>query len=183
LRQEINSLKANEEIFKVFLKQQPFHEVRKLDSKILFGNPDAKILITIFSNPFCNPCAIMHKRIEKLLEDTNNEICVQYILASFEPSLHFASKGLIAIYLQKTKEEKMQLFSDWFEEGKLQKEAFFEKPDLDTTQPEIETEFQKHEAWREKTKLNATPTILVNGYQLPENYKIEDLRYFTDIEC
>ena len=30
-----------------------------------------------------------------------------------------------------------------------------------------------------KTQLRATPTILVNGYQLPENYKIEDLKYFT----
>jgi protein-disulfide isomerase len=46
---------------------------------------------------------------------------------------------------------------------------------------EIETEFQKHVAWEEKTKLNATPTILINGYQLPDNYKIEDLRYFTEL--
>ena len=46
--------------------------------------------------------------------------------------------------------------------------------------PEIEIEFQKHETWRAKTQLRATPTILVNGYQLPENYKIEDLLYFTE---
>ncbi|MDR3219419.1 MAG: hypothetical protein LBU22_10695 [Dysgonamonadaceae bacterium] len=46
--------------------------------------------------------------------------------------------------------------------------------------PAIETEFQKHAAWKEKSWLRATPAILVNGYQLPENYKIEDLRYFTE---
>jgi protein-disulfide isomerase len=45
---------------------------------------------------------------------------------------------------------------------------------------EVEAEFQKHEAWKEKTKLRATPTILINGYQLPEHYKIEDLRYFAE---
>ena len=48
------------------------------------------------------------------------------------------------------------------------------------TNPAIEAEFQKHEAWKEKTQLRATPTIVVNGYKLPDNYKIEDLRYFTD---
>jgi len=48
------------------------------------------------------------------------------------------------------------------------------------TNPAIETEFQKHEAWKEKTQLRATPTISVAGYQLPNHYKIEDLRYFTD---
>ena len=45
--------------------------------------------------------------------------------------------------------------------------------------PAIEAEFQKHEAWKEKAQLRATPTVLVNGYKLPDNYKIEDLQYFT----
>ena len=47
---------------------------------------------------------------------------------------------------------------------------------------ESEVEFQKHESWKEKTKLRATPTITVNGYKLPVNYKIEDLRYFTEFD-
>ena len=45
---------------------------------------------------------------------------------------------------------------------------------------DVEVEFQKHNAWKEKTQLRATPTILINGYKLPDNYKIEDLRYFTE---
>ena len=52
--------------------------------------------------------------------------------------------------------------------------------DLDMDNPDIEAEFQKHEAWKQKTQIKATPTVLVNGYQLPETYKVEDLRYFTD---
>ena len=46
----------------------------------------------------------------------------------------------------------------------------------------IEIEFEKHEAWRKKSQLRGTPTVLVNGYQLPESYKVEDLRYFIDLE-
>ena len=60
LRQEINSIKANEELFKTLLMQQPVYEVSKADSQILFGNPDAKLKISILTNPFCNPCAKMH---------------------------------------------------------------------------------------------------------------------------
>jgi protein-disulfide isomerase len=111
----INSIKADEAVFRAILKKQPAIETNKADSIILFGNPDAKLWISILTNPFCNPCALMHKRVEKLLDN-----------------------------------------------------------------PAIETEFQKHAAWKEKSRLRATPTILVNGYQLPENYKIEDLRYFTE---
>lgn len=46
--------------------------------------------------------------------------------------------------------------------------------------PVIEAEFQKHESWKQKMQLHATPTILINGYQLADNYKIEDLKYFTE---
>ena len=52
---------------------------------------------------------------------------------------------------------------------------------LDITNPAVELEFKKHNAWKEKTQIRATPTILVNGYKLPENYKIEDLWYFTEL--
>ena len=37
-------------------------------------------------------------------------------------------------------------------------------------------------AWGKKTQLQGVPTVLINGYQLPESYKVEDLRYFSDIE-
>jgi len=74
----------------------------------------------------------------------------------------------------------MQLYSGWFEKGKALEGLFFLDLRLDMSHPAIEAEYRKHEAWKEKTQIRATPTILVNGYKLPENYKIEDLRYLVD---
>ena len=76
----------------------------------------------------------------------------------------------------------MQIFNDWFDKGKVLKDDYFKNMSLDMDNPEIEVEFLKHEAWKEKTQLRSTPTILINGYQLPETYKVEDLRYFTDLD-
>jgi protein-disulfide isomerase len=168
-------------VFKVLLQQQSYYEVDKSDSQILFGNPDAALRITILTNPYCNPCAGMHKRISKLLKDTNHTVCIQYILSSFDSSLDFANKYLIAACLEKDKPAAIRIFDDWFEKGKPLKADFFKDFHLDINRPDVEIEFKKHESWREKTKLRATPTILANGYQLPENYRIEDLRYFTTI--
>jgi protein-disulfide isomerase len=182
LKQEINSLKANEEMFKALLKQQPYFEASKSDSQILFGNPDAHLRITILTNPYCNPCAQMHKRVEKLLKSTSKGLCVQYIFASFDPGLDFANKHLNAIYLEQGPDMAMQTFNIWFEKGKALKEEFFKDFHLNIDNPVVENEFQKHESWKAKTQIRATPTILVNGYRLPENYRIEDLRYFTALE-
>jgi protein-disulfide isomerase len=182
LKQEINSIKANENVFQALLRHQPYFETTKSDSQLLFGNPDARLRVTIFTNPYCNPCAYMHKRVEKLLNDTNNTVCVQYILSSFDKEFDFANKHLIAAYLEKGADAALSIFNAWFEKGKAQKEAFFNELSLNMDNPAIESEFQKHESWKTQTQLRATPTILVNGYQLPENYKMEDLRYFTTLE-
>ena len=180
IKQEINAIKANETVFQSLLVQQPHYEVSVADSKIYFGNPDAGLRITILTNPFCNPCAKMHKRVEKLLHETKRDVYVQYIFTSFQPDLDFANKHLIAAYFGKGQSEFECIIADWFEKGKLMKESFFHDLKLDVTSLEVEVEFQKHEAWKEKTQLRATPTIIVNGYKLPENYKIEDLCYFTE---
>jgi len=179
-RQEINSVKANEEVFRTLLTQQPRYEVSKDDSQILFGNPDAPLFISILTNPFCNPCAKMHKRVEKFLRDTNRKVCIQYLFSSFNDDLEFANRYLIAAYLEKEQREFERIIAEWFQKGKPLKEMFFHDMQLDMMNSAIEIEFQKHEAWKEKTQLRATPTILVNGYKLPDNYKIEDLRYFTE---
>ena len=47
--------------------------------------------------------------------------------------------------------------------------------------PAVEQEFRTHEEWKKETKLMATPTILINGYELPDVYKIEDLIFFKDL--
>jgi len=180
IKQEINAIKANEEVFKTLLSKQPVYEASKADSQILLGNPEAKLMISILTNPFCNPCAKMHKRVEKLLHETNRNVCVQYLFSSFRPDLEFANKYLIAVYLEKEQKEFERIIADWFEKGKALKEAFFKDLHLNMDNPDIEVEFRKHEAWKEKTQLRATPAILLYGYKLPDNYKIEDLRYFTE---
>jgi len=94
--------------------------------------------------------------------------------------LKYANRYFIAIYLEKGAAMAMKLYSGWFEKGKALEELFFHDLRLDMSHPAIEAEYRKHEAWKEKTQIRATPTILVNGYQLPDNYKIEDLRYFVE---
>ncbi len=35
---------------------------------------------------------------------------------------------------------------------------------------------------RFETKISATPTIFINGYELPNIYKVEELEYFIGLE-
>lgn len=181
ITQEMNSLKMNDEVFSALLKLEPHYEVDKATSNILFGNLDASILITLLTNPHCEPCARMHKRVKNLLQGIGDKICVQYIFSSFDEELNSSNKFLIATYFNKNVNETMEIYDEWFIKGKYQKEDFFKKYNFNLEQKSVCNEFQKHDEWKIQTKLRATPTILYNGYNLPNSYKIEDLEYFTDL--
>ncbi len=179
---EMNSLKMKDEVFSAILRQQPYYEADRSVSKVIWGNPDADILITILTNPHCNPCARMHTRIDNILAKNDKAFCIQYIFSSFNEELQNSSKQLINAYMNNDKEKTKIIFNDWFKEGKNQENIFFDKYGLNTYDETIEEEHNKHLQWKDKTGLRATPTVLINGYKLPENYKIEDILFFTNLD-
>lgn len=146
--QEMNSIKMRDEVISALLRKQPFHAVGNSDSKIIFGNPSANTKITILTNPHCEPCGVMHQRVEKLLSKVGERISVQYIFSSFSPELEISNKHLIAIYLNSSIEEGRTAFNDWFEKGKYQKEDFFRRYPQNTEDNLVEVEFKNHNSWK-----------------------------------
>lgn len=179
--QQTNSIKMREEIFTALLKKQPYYEVEDQTTQIKFGNPAAGLQITILSNPHCNPCAKMHKRVEKLLKVHADKLGVRYIFSSFGEKFYDSNFFLTTAYLNHPIEYAQKIYTEWFEQGVTQKEKFFGRFPQDIENNKVQEEFKNHQDWIAKTKLRATPTILINGYLLPKEYQIEDMKYFTDV--
>ncbi len=179
---EMNSLKMKDEVFKATLKSQDYHEVSTLNSQIIWGNPDALIRVTVITNPYCQPCARMHNRLEKLLEVAENKLAIQYIFVAFNDELKKANNLLTTIYLNNIPEQSLEIFKEWYEYGKLHWDEFQQKYAYDTKTEKVLLEIEHHDLWIEQHKITATPTLLINGYVLPDNYKVEDLLYYTDLD-
>lgn len=179
IKQELNSIKASDEIFLALLKQQPYFKTDHNVSKILFGNINAKNLITILTNPHCNPCAKMHQDINQLLVQVGHKVCVQYIFTPFG-GLEDSALHLISCYYN-SKEQRNKIFSNWFHIGRNSKNSFFEKYNY-PIDSDIREEYKLHERWCNQTGFRATPTVLYNGYKLPDYYDIKDLLYFVDLD-
>lgn len=182
--EKYKGLKINEDVFRAKLTAQRQYSIDTNTSNILFGNKDAKNLITVISNPHCAPCAMMHERINHLMDRMKHKICIQYIFSAFSPEFQSSSNFLTAVYLSDdiSMENKHKIYDEWFEEGRLNAKSFFEKYNISCQTPQVEAESQKHTDWKIKTGITGTPTILFNGYKLPDEYGIEDLMYFTDLE-
>lgn len=178
--QELNSLKTTEEVFKALLEKQPYHPINITDSNILFGNPDASLRISILTNPHCEPCAKMHTRVEKLLQKTGDKLCIQYIFSAFNDDLLKSNRILIAAYQNESREKAEEIYHRWYEKEKYHADAFMQSLGYDIMSDSVMEELKLHNEWKETNKLSATPTILINGYVLPEHYQIEDMAEFVD---
>lgn len=172
---KFNSLKADSDVFFAKLQKGEYYETTEQDSHILWGNKDAKLRITILSNPHCNPCARMHKRIEALLKTHGDRLCVQYIFTSFNKDLEESSRFLIASYLQLDTQTTLTVFQQWFDGEKDNAQEFMNKIPVDISSQDVGAELEKHNAWCERSLLTSTPTILLNGHILPNAYTIEDI--------
>ena len=99
--QKYRALKANYKVANTLIENGEYYKTSLEDSLIVFGSKEAKMRVTILSNPHCNPCARMHKRVDNLLLLSGGEICVQYIFSSFSETLEDSSRYLIYCYLFK----------------------------------------------------------------------------------
>ena len=179
--QQFRALKADSVVAKAMMKSGERYEVTTEDSSIVFGNPEAAMRVTILSNPHCNPCARLHPQIERLVEDSGRDVCVQLVLSAFNEELEPSNRYLISCYEKCDRAEAMQCFSRWYSHDRLHYKTVL-PPAEDESQhtPFVEVEMLRHKAWRERTGLVATPTILVNGYLMPQEYELEDLEQLKD---
>jgi len=147
-------------------------------SSIIFGNPDADSQITVFSNPYCGPCATMHEYIKDLPGST---VGVRYVFTYFSEDQSDINRYIIAAYRQLGAVKTWQLLTGWYDGGKKSGKEFFAGMDLDIEAPEVIAEFEKQSKWRQNIRLNGTPTIIVNGRILEQPYSIDDFPYIHKI--
>lgn len=171
-RSGLCNFKLRREVFDSILQQQNHYEVDST-SGIRFGNPDASYRLTILTNPYCNPCAAMHARISDI---KLSDCCIEMFFASFGQKYDRICRLLIAAYLQLGVECAWQLYAQWYDGGKLKGEVFFEELCLDDTMDAVTEEYQRHIEWCKQTGFSVTPTILVNGYRMPQIYNVDEFK-------
>lgn len=179
VHQSLNNIKVKNKVFKTLLQEQACHEVSKTNSHIIFGDPQSEILLTVLTNPHCEPCAIMHQRLFKLLDELKNKISIQFIFSAFDDSMEISNRFLIAVYQQKTIFETIEIYNEWYAGGKNNKN-YMEIHPVNLETPEVFVELNRHNEWRNKNKLSATPIVLFNGYEMPKLYRVEDI-FFLQI--
>lgn len=173
VKQALNKIKANPDIFNLLLKSQPRYEVSDSDSHIVIGNPHAPICLTIFSNPYCLPCAKMHDQIQLIIAKTTR-IKVRFIFTAFNQSLLQTNRYLIATFFSDRKQAEI-ILDEWFKTGRFNPEQFWKRHPVQCDNPQIDEEMKTHLMCFRRNRLTKTPEVLFNGFLMPDAYSLTDL--------
>ncbi|KFE97277.1 vitamin K epoxide reductase family protein [Chryseobacterium luteum] len=171
--------KRNYELFKSQLLENEKIEFQDSETFAL-GNENAKLRLSIVSNPYCGYCKDGHKIMEGLLEKYPDDISVQ-IRFNYSPEradekytqLLSAFKH---IYHNKPQKEFLKSIEEWFEikdENKIVSLA-------GSSAPEDLAAFIEMTKDNTSNGLNFTPIFILNGYQFPDKYDREDIWFFVD---
>ena len=183
LTQELQRLKHNPEIFTAMLEKQKTIEHSTEGLGIVMGNPNGNIKIVKVCNPYCNPCALAHIPIEQLLHN-NPDLRVQVIFTASndenDVKVH-PVRHLLAIDQKQNARLTEQALDDWYLADKKDYESFAAKYRMNGELSQQGDKISAMHTWCIKSEIAFTPTFFVNGYQLPNIYKVSDLKYFLSV--
>lgn len=179
-RREYLRVKFNAEIFDTLLRKQRKLSLSSEGLGIELGNAAAKNTLVKVCNPYCGPCAKAHAKIENLLEHNKN-IKARIIFAVPNNDLHPGIKPvrhLMAIAAEGNAVKTRQALDDWYLAETKDYEIFEKKYPMNGELQQQGNKIEVMEGWCREIDIMHTPTIFINGQQLPEAYDIEDLHYF-----
>ena len=174
--------KNNPEVFTALLQKQrkvdttPFEGACLPDRQDLqLGNPDADLQIMVACNPYCGPCAKAHKNLHELVETNDIGLTVRFLIKTENEDDRrlLAVKYILQLAKDKPIGYKRKLLHDWYEDMDFEK--FSKKYAIDNGGV-VDRFLKQNEEWCDATGIKFTPTIFINGYELPKQYRAEDLK-------
>lgn len=183
IKLEFLRLKHDPEIFDALLSRQKMIQENPAGLGIILGNQEAKYKIIKVCNPYCGPCASAHPIMEEILEN-NPDVQLQVIFTARDDDSDMKAypvRHLLAVAEGGDEGNTKLALDDWYNAPKKDYEIFANKHPMNG---ELKNQGHKIVAmreWCDKTEVSFTPMFFINGYQLPKNYSIDDLKYFLKV--
>lgn len=188
---ELQKLKHNPQIFEALLTKQKEVTQSTDGLGIKLGNPNAAYKIIKVCNPYCGPCAKAHVPMEALLHN-NADVQIQIIFTdALDDERNKPVKHLLAVKENHDEATIKNALDDWYLPDYKDYGVFAAKYPMNG---ELERQNDKIDAmsdWCKETGISFTPTFFISipsvdgsrakFYQLPEMYKVADLKYFLSV--
>ncbi len=172
----LKKIKNNPDVLEGLLVKSRKIETNAEDLGISIYNESAKYHVIKVCNPYCGPCAKAHPVLEDLVNAGKINLQILFTARSAEDRIGKPVSHFLAMDEQGDKTKTKQALDDWYHAEQKDYDVFASKYPMNG---ELEQQNDKIEAmrkWCNAKNITHTPTIFINGYELPKEYSIEDLK-------
>lgn len=178
-------IKNSSKVFFHLLKQQKEVDITPLEYEMTIGNPYAPIKIIFVSNLYCAPCKAQHEVMSQLVNSFPSNITVSFRFVKVNKYFNndiSVNQYLIQYWYSNIfgKKNEHNLTVDFLKE-------WYENMDITTfakrkpIKSELDESVYKIENQQSQFIMEAgvfrTPSIFINGFELPELYNLSDLNF------
>ncbi len=179
LKQQLRKFKFSTELFEKMLNDEVKYTLPADEHSLIIGNREAEKVITMVSNPYCQPCAKAHKALDEWLTHRPDvKLQVVFSTSNNEKDLKTqVAAHLMSLQASQNDVSLKKALNDWYEQKQKNYEAWA-KEHPKTTAVFAADALAVQKEWCMLTEVTATPTLFLNGRRLPKSYQPEDLKYF-----
>lgn len=172
----LTRFKNNPAVFEWALKRKVAINATPWLDDLQIGNQFSPVQIMVACNPYCAPCAVVHKILHDIVIHRDIGLTIRFSLTNTDTndSIVQSASYIIQALKEKSITYKRNALEKWYSHMNL--EMFTKQYPLDAG-PETSNILSRYVKWSEETKIRYTPTIFINGRQLPGMYKPSDLPY------
>lgn len=172
----LNKFKYDTKLFHSLLRTQKSYSDVGLVT-LNFGNPLSLNEILLVTNPFCPSCALVHQRVFNWLNTTKNlKIRIVFATSATKPEARAVAAHITALYEHAGPEQSEKALTSWYSGRSFNYNEWASHYPLNDDNFSNDL-VEQQKTWCESQNLAYTPCIFFNGFALPEQYAIEDLRY------
>jgi len=166
--------KKNPDILQTLLLK---YDIPVTEFSLVYGEKDSSLQITAFLSLHCSHCARAFEKIKEIIK-SEYKAAINIVLVAKD------NKIIDALYHFKNlkkEDEALGLLDKWFNADPYSRNRLTDDlciPDKDDVANEFSNENKK---LYEACNVSGTPTFFVNGYKLPVQYDIDDIKSFSEI--
>lgn len=176
--------KMSEPVFSAMLQKTRVVDVTAWQHDIQLGNCEAPVQIMVACSPYCAPCAKAHEVLHELLETHNQAfgLTIRFTLIADSKedkraeAIQYILQHIHEVCANKTQEEKSvysgMILQEWFKHMNYEifTAAFPNRNKINVTSILLQ-----HEKWSKSSDIRFTPTVFINGRELPTGYSVDDI--------
>lgn len=180
VKRELAKLKSSKDLFEAVLSKS-----RKIQSKpeglgILLKGKRLKYQVIKVCNPYCGPCSEVHPILENLFDRGNIDLQILFTPGRGDEQKEKMIRHLLAVDGKGNPGYTRQALDFWHGTKKKDYAQFATRYPINGDLNLQEERVKLMEDWCESENISYTPTLFINGYELPKEYQVEDLKYLLD---